>query len=124
MTPDEHRAICTVPFPPAGPGAVLRFRTIDLLHLAKTFTVDGEPWWQTVSRRVRMPDPKAIQDALAIGLKTADNGPVEHLDWSDLPFPLDAAAEPLLSAIGRALYGRRYIEGMQASGGTAPAGGA
>jgi hypothetical protein len=108
-----------VPFPLAGEGAVLRFRTGDLVRLRGKYGAPlNEPpkyddrgrridfFWQVIIVGVESQDPAVVTDCLRIGLKQADGKTPLELDWEDLPFPLQAAEAELLDALFLARWGK------------------
>jgi hypothetical protein len=117
-----------VPFPLAGGGATLRFRTMDLVVLREQF---GEPKivkvttknelgfdtevevYETFTDRldqlVRLYDPIAIQACLRAGLKEEDGTkPFSRLSLDDLPFGLKEAVRPIQDALVLGISGDSF----------------
>lgn len=109
-----------VPFPLVGGGAVLRFRTIDLIHLRAIYgtppTVEpvldenGNPkntFWGLLIHGLLQFDPVVYCDLLKHGLKKADGKtPLGELDFEDLPFPYTEAFGALMDGLLLARDGR------------------
>lgn len=110
---------CEFPFPLAGEGVVLRFRTIDLSRLRSIYGDDHrkapgrdtsgrivDAFWDVLLSRIDAHDPTVIVDCLRHGLKQQD-GKTEFkgLDLDDLPFALDAAAPYVADALLLARWG-------------------
>lgn len=113
-----------VPFPLAGGGATLRFRTMDMVALREKF---GEPKivkvkgdngfevevWESFTDRldqlVRLFDPIAIIHCLRAGLKEEDGTkPFSRLSFDDLPFGLKDAVRPIQDALVLGITGESF----------------
>jgi hypothetical protein len=117
-----------VPFPLAGEGATLRYRTMDLVGLREKF---GEPKIVTVKTKnelgfeneievyetftdrldqlVRLNDPVAIVACLRAGLKEEDGTkPFQRISLDDLPFGLKDAVRPIQDALVLGITGESY----------------
>lgn len=105
-----------VPFPLAGEGVYLRFRTADLVALRNKY---GEPkqlpdgTYERYSDRVdlllQLVDPVAIEVCLRAGLKQEDGRtPLSAIDYNDLPFPPIKCVQPIRDAITLGVSGVAY----------------
>jgi hypothetical protein len=105
-----------VPFPLAGEGAHLRFRTADLVTLRTKY---GEPkelpdgtyerFTDRIDALIQLYDPLAILDCLKAGLKKEDGRtPLSAIHYDDLPFSLIEAAQPIRDAITLGISGTAY----------------
>lgn len=106
----EHLQNTTVAFPHAGAGAVIRYRTVELVDLQAWFGGTHE-WLGKFQVRVLANEPAATVQALKLGLKQADaKTPLGGLDWNDLPFAMEDAAPVVVDAVLRAIFGTKYAE--------------
>jgi hypothetical protein len=117
-----------VPFPLAGGGATLRFRTMDMVVLREQF---GEPkivkvttknelgfdneievfetFTDRLDQLVRLHDPLAIIACLRAGLKEEDGTkPFQRISLDDLPFGLKDAVRPIQDALVLGITGESY----------------
>ena len=102
-----------VPFPFAGDGAVLRFRTADLIKLEEIY---GDGWQSTIHQGFDRQSHKTLVDCLRAGLKQEDGRkPFARIDYDDLPFSLYEAAMPIIEAIALAISGQSYAALLEAS---------
>lgn len=116
-----------VPFPLAGEGAHLRYRTIDYVDLRKKYgeakiverrapgTGFPEEVWETFTHRIDDGlgnfDPIVILDCLKAGLKTEDGRtPWSEIDWNDLSFPLTATVPAIRNAMVLAVTNEPYAK--------------
>lgn len=96
----------SVPFPCAGEGALLRFRTADLVALEKEF---GEDWIKLISDRLNASSPSMLVACLKVGLKRADGKePWGEIDFNDLPFSPWNSREQIMDAVAMAITGKTY----------------
>lgn len=116
-----------VPFPLAGEGACLRYRTADYVELRKKY---GEPKiverrnpdtgfpeeiWETFTSRIEqavmLHQPDVILDCLKLGLKSEDGRtPRSDVDYSDLPFSWVACVQPIRDALVLALTNEPFAK--------------
>ncbi|CAM5769787.1 hypothetical protein [Bosea minatitlanensis] len=95
-----------VPFPEAGEGVVLRFRTIDLIKLEEKY---GESFTEVISRLLSANSSACMVECLKHGLKKEDGRtPFGRLDFNDLPFSIVEARESIFDAITCAITGQSF----------------
>lgn len=96
----------SVPFPVAGEGALLRFRTIDLIALEKQF---GEEWYGVIPKGLEANSNEVMVHCLKAGLKQKDGKtPFMSIDFNDLPFAIWQAKVQIFDAITLAISGLTY----------------
>lgn len=96
----------SVPFPCAGEGALLRFRTMDLMALEAQF---GDEWLKTISEKLNASSPTMLVACLKAGLKRPDGKePWGVIDFNDLPFSPWDSREQIMDAVAMAITGKRY----------------
>lgn len=107
------------PFPLAGEGVVLRFKTGDITRLRGKYgappnrkpEVDDngqlvDHFWTILLTGLASHDPVIMVDVLKAGLKKED-GKTEHkLDWDDLDFTFADMEEPLTDGLTLSRWGR------------------
>lgn len=114
-----------VPFPAAGEGAYLRYRTADYVELRTKY---GEPkivqrkapesgfpmeYWETFTHRIDDGlgnlDPIVIVDCLRAGLKNEDGRTkFAGVDWNDLSFSLTESVPSIRNALVLAVTNQPY----------------
>lgn len=100
------RHINAVPFSLAGKGTVLRFRTIDLVHLESVY---GENFGEVISRMLNNGSSTCMVQCLKLGLKHPDGRkPFDRIDFDDLPFSVVEARDSIFDAITMALTGKSF----------------
>lgn len=100
------------PFPLAGEGVVLRFRTGDLTRLRGKYGApptkkpeigpDGklvDHFWEILLTGIAVHDPVIMLDVLKAGLKEPGGNKPLSLDWEDLPFSFAEMEEPLQTGL-------------------------
>jgi hypothetical protein len=96
----------SVPFPCAGEGALLRFRTCDLMALEAQY---GDDWIKLVSDKLNASSPAMLVACLKAGLKKADGKePWGAIDFNDLPFSPWDSREQIMDAVAMAITGKTY----------------
>lgn len=101
-----------VPFPFAGEGACLRFRTMDLIALEDAY---GDDWQTKVFAGLAGTSHKVLVKCLGVGLKQPDGRkPFVGVDPNDLPFSIDDAAQPIIDAITLGISGKPYAALVEA----------
>lgn len=119
-----HNAMANeVPFPHVGEGAVLRFRTIDLVHLRSKYgpAANAKPeyddrgrridhFWQILIVGIESHDPMVMSDLLRKGLKQSDGKTPFEMDFDDLPFPLQSIEAQLMDAVFLSRWGETVAQ--------------
>ena len=96
----------SVPFPAAGPGALLRFRTMDLVALEAAY---GDEWLKVISEKLSASSPSMMVACLKAGLKKSDGmEPWGEIDFNDMPFSPWQSREQIMDAIAMAITGKTY----------------
>jgi hypothetical protein len=109
---DANKYINAVPFPLAGEGAVLRYRTFDLIKIEEIF---GESFAETISKALNNNSSTCMVECLKHGLKHADGRTAfSKVDWNDLPFSVHQAREAIFDAISCAITGQSFAAILEA----------
>lgn len=108
-----------VPFPLAGEGAVLRFRTRDLVKIEEDF---GLNWFEVVPERLDKNSYATLVAVMKAGLKSQDGvTPFLQIDHDDYPFSLQQATPAISDAFACALSGMTYRAVLDAKAAAAEA---
>lgn len=108
---DTSKYTNAVPFFLAGEGAVLRYRTQDLITLEEKF---GERFFEIIPERLNRNSAHAVVECLKAGLKQADGRKPLPVDFDDLPFSIWDARGPIFDAITMAITGQTFAAVLDA----------
>jgi hypothetical protein len=118
------------PFPIAGEGVVLKFRSSDIARLHSVYGPDTrkppevdpltklpvQTFWTTILGHLSVHDPNVVETVLRVGLKERDDDgklkPIKRDNdwWEDLPFSFADGADQLSEALFWSRWGMTSVQ--------------